>query len=303
MSTENGEAQERAPRNAIDGLELSPEASEMHRDLAGVVLVMILMTSAQCSRRSNEKRAPASGVTVIAADGRTMAMDEASKESGTARYEIEADYAVPPEAEALHQQAREAGAAGQYPKAIELLDQAAKLAPKWPYPVYDKAFTYLLMKDDANALASYRKTVELAPRGFFTALPALDTLEREAAGKLPVGTYVSFLSLEWANSEDQQRATLERLTQQAPTFAPAWSKLATLLTSDQERLAALDKGLAAAPDAETKGELLINKALLLSKLGERAEAERMLKELIADPGATSAAVLLARESLESLPKK
>ena len=59
------------------------------------------------------------------------------------------------------------------------------------------AYTFLLMKDADNARKYYRKTVELAPRGFFTAITALDTLEREQKGDLQAGTYLEYLSLEW----------------------------------------------------------------------------------------------------------
>jgi hypothetical protein len=41
----------------------------------------------------------------------------------------------------LHKQARQAGGAGDYKKAITLLERASSLAPAWPYPVYDAAFT------------------------------------------------------------------------------------------------------------------------------------------------------------------
>ena len=44
-----------------------------------------------------------------------------------------------------------AGGAGDYKKAITLLERASSVAPEWPYPVYDMAFTYLLMKDAENA--------------------------------------------------------------------------------------------------------------------------------------------------------
>src|ERR1019366_8272650 len=85
-------------------------------------------------------------------------------------------------AESLHQRARLAGESGDYRKAITLLEQACNLAPEWPYPVYDMAFTYLLMKDTENARKYYRKTVDLSPRGFFSAITAIDTLDREKRG-------------------------------------------------------------------------------------------------------------------------
>jgi Flp pilus assembly protein TadD len=47
------------------------------------------------------------------------------------------------EAQTLHENGREAAARGDYAPALALLTKAAVLAPDWPYPVYDRAFTYL----------------------------------------------------------------------------------------------------------------------------------------------------------------
>jgi predicted Zn-dependent protease len=59
-----------------------------------------------------------------------------------------------------------------------LLTRAAERAPRWPYPVYDRAFTYLLMKDFDSALSDYRRTLELAPAWQKFADLATDTAAR-----------------------------------------------------------------------------------------------------------------------------
>ena len=105
--------------------------------------------------------------------------------TGTVRYEIIGKGSIPRAAEALHQQAREAGGRGEYEKAIELLERASELAPEWPYPVYDRAFTHMLMNDFDGARAYYQKTLALSPRGFFAAITALHTLNREQNGASP----------------------------------------------------------------------------------------------------------------------
>jgi len=129
------------------------------------------------------------------ADGRTLTLDELRGITGTIRYEVVCKFNVPAEPKSLHQQARLAGQSGDYKKAIGLLEQASNLAPQWPYPVYDTAFTHLLIKDTESARKYYRKTVDLSPRGFFAAITAIDTLDREKRGDLPAGTYVAYLSL------------------------------------------------------------------------------------------------------------
>lgn len=200
----------------------------------------------------------------------------------------------------MHKQARQAGGAGEYQRAISLLERASTMAPSWPYPVYDLAFTYLLMKDAENARVYYRKTVELAPRGFFTALTALDALEREAKGELPDGTYLAFLSLEWMDDESIKASAVRHLVERIPGFAPVWKELAMQVDTDAEVLAAIEQGLAANPDGETKGILVINKALVLDRNGDHDGAIRLLGELALDPASTYATEHLAKVALASV---
>jgi tetratricopeptide (TPR) repeat protein len=238
-----------------------------------------------------------------AADGRALTLADLQGLTGTFRYEILGKDNVPAEAESLHKQARQAGGAGDYKRAITLLEKASGLAPAWPYPVYDMAFTYLLMKDPENARKHYRKTVELAPRGFFTALTALDTLEREAKGDLPAGTYLAYLSLEWVDDPGKKAAAVSQLVKRVPGFAPGWKEQAMQADTDAEKLAAIEKGLAANPDGETKGILLINKALIVDRSGDNAGAVRLLGELALDPASSYATEHLAKVTLANAVKK
>ena len=129
---------------------------------------------------------------------------------------------MPTEAESLHKQARRAGGSGDYKKAVTLLEHACKLAPQWPYPAYDMAFTYLLMKDTENARKHYHKTVELAPRGFFTAITALDSLVREENGELPAGTLRRVPVLGVMDDPGKKAETVRQLVKRIPPFAPGW---------------------------------------------------------------------------------
>jgi hypothetical protein len=212
-----------------------------------------------------------------------------------------ADESIPAAAQSLHQQARQAGAAGRYEEALAHLTRAAELAPRWPYPVYDRAFTHLLMHNSGAALADYRRTIELAPRGFFTALTAIDTLEREEQGEFPRGLYLEFVKLEGVRDPAERRVQLQNYVERNPRFAPAWSKLANLADNKVDRLRAIGNGLAANPDPETKGMLQIDKALTLRGAGEGDEAERVLRQIVSDPRSTLATqawakMLLARDA-------
>ena len=159
------------------------------------------------------------------------------------------------------------------------------------------------MKKFDDARTYYSKTVQLSPRGFFTAITALDALEREQKGDLPVGTYLTYISLEWIDDPGEKAKAVRRLVKRLPHFAPAWEELATLCDKDSERLAATEKGLAADPDAETKGMLQINRALVLHRNGDNDGAVRLLGELALDQHSTFATEQLAKATLATLLKK
>ncbi len=159
------------------------------------------------------------------------------------------------------------------------------------------AYTYLLMKDSEKARTHYRKTVELSPRGFFTAITAVDALDREAKGDLPVGTYRAYLALESMEDDETRSNAVRQLVKRAPSFAPAWKELAVQSKTEAEKLAAIEKGLAARPDAETKGILLINKALIMDQRGDHDVAVRSLGDLALDPASTYGTEHLAKASL------
>jgi tetratricopeptide (TPR) repeat protein len=231
------------------------------------------------------------------ADGRTLSQDDLKNATGTFNFEIVGGENVPARAKDLHQQARAAGGRGDCQKAIALLRSASDAAPRWPYPVYDTAYTYLLLKEFDNARLYYRKTLDLSPRGFFTAITALDTLEREQKGEFPAGLYLAYLSLEWIDDGGERAAMVRQLTEGQPGFAPGWKERAVLAPTDAERLDAIAKGLAAKPDAETKGLLLINKALALNQQGDRDGAVKVLGQLALDPQSTFATEHLAKVTL------
>src|SRR4051812_25108552 len=117
-----------------------------------VALLIAIVGLAAC-RKSERATAPPeekpTGARLVFKDatGRELTMKDLEGVSGKAHWEVVGGDAIPPEASRLHQEARAAGGRGEYARALELLDRAHSLAPAWPYPVYDAAFTYLLQGD------------------------------------------------------------------------------------------------------------------------------------------------------------
>jgi tetratricopeptide (TPR) repeat protein len=250
------------------------DGRDMMRHVLPFLVSAIALFFTGCSRDQSGPPIEESVVVFRAADGRTLTMADLRGETGTFRYEILDKSNVPKEAASLHKQARLAGGKGDYKQAINLFEQASRLAPSWPYPVYDMAYTYLLMKDSEKARTHYRKTVELS-----------------------VGTYRAYLALESMEDDETRSNAVRQLVKRAPSFAPAWKELAVQSKTEAEKLAAIEKGLAARPDAETKGILLINKALIMDQRGDHDVAVRSLGDLALDPASTYGTEHLAKASL------
>lgn len=233
------------------------------------------------------------------ADGRELTVGDLKGHTGRVRWEVIGADDVPPQASRLHQDARQAGRRGDYARALDLLDQARDLAPRWPYPVYDAAFTYLLLGETGMAEELYERVDQLAPRGFFTCKASLDTLRRERAGELFPGFARAYATTEWM-ALPEKKALLAGIVDKFPGFALAWKDLSMLLDDDTSRLRAIEQGLRGRPDAETLGVLLINRAGILARRGDRDSAIAILGELALSPDSTLATEHLAKATLAAL---
>ena len=85
-------------------------------------------------------------------------------------------------------------------------------------------------------------------------------------------------------SPEQQQSIAGQLVQKFPSHAPAWALHAGFLEDASERLAALERGLAARPDPDTRGSLLVHRALALHRLGETQRALTILEPLTTSGG-------------------
>lgn len=108
--------------------------------------------------------------------------------TGTVNWEIVGSDHVSLRAQELLSLGQQAGAAGDSVRALDFFAQAHEEMPRWPYPIYETAYTYLLRGDLARAEREYEAVERLAPGGFFTYQPELDCLRRERAGEFLPGT-------------------------------------------------------------------------------------------------------------------
>lgn len=204
------------------------------------------------------------------------------------------------QANQLHLEAREAGQAGDYQTAIAKLQEAMRIEPRWAYPVYDLAFTYLLVGDFTSALNYYRETDALEPDGFFTTKTAIYTLEGEQQGLFPEGLYTFYMQIEWTEEPEKKYHIAKQIVDNVPLFAPAWKEIAYLQTDPEERLYAIEQGLLGNPDRETKGILLLNKAMIFSEKGEKETARKLLSEIIESQETTGSNSAIAKVALKSI---
>lgn len=240
---------------------------------------------------------PESKTVILEQEGVAKTTDVTKLADGTADYKIIGDMDIPAEAKALHAESRKLGQAQQYDAAIAKLNEAIVLAPEWPYPRYDLAFTYLLKQQTAEALKHYRTVDQLVPEGFMTTKTAIWTLEREQKGLFPQGLYLGYVMLEW-QSEAERREGVALLIENVPNFSPGWKAAADLIPDPEKRILALEQGLSAGPDAETYGVLMINKALALQQLGRATEGKKILTELASSPDSTLATRGIAQQTLK-----
>lgn len=267
------------------------------------ILGLTIIFSCSCQNTSNKTNPEKDSIVFKDKQGHTITEKELSTYTGQANYEVMDNQNIDATAKILHNEARELGQAGKYDLSIAKLEQAIKIQPNWAYPTYDLAYTYLLKGDFDNALKFYRKTNELKPKGFFTAKTALYTLEGEQSGKFPKGLYTAYMQIEWTYDSNKKLEIAKTITEKVPDFAPAWKELANLLNENTEKLKAIEQGLAKNPDAETKGILEINKAILMNESGKTEEAKQLLGNLIFSTDATTSSIELAKFTLKSITEK
>jgi hypothetical protein len=213
-------------------------------------------------------------------DSKGHRLDEAELKTakGPIRWTFRDEDQVPPQAIRVLNDGMASGAAARFERAMEQFRQAHKIAPRWAQPVYQGAWTALLMADVDLAEMLYVWTDRMVPRGYWTAKSARDCLARERLGEFPHGLYLRYVLLEGSERASRTQA-LEEIVSKHPSFAPAWKDLSVLRESKAGRDEAIASGLAASPDAETRGFLGLHRIQRLQEDGQVVAAEALLKEL------------------------
>lgn len=144
---------------------------------------------------------------------------------------------------------------------------------------------------------------KIEPRGFFTAKTAFWSLKREMEGTFQQGLYLAYMQIEWMESNTEKLEFAKAILAKYPNYAPAWKVIAVKGDDSTERLHAIEKGLDEDPDAETKGMLLINRALVWDNQDKSEEAKKLLGEMVFDPETTVSKIEMAKFVLSSIAQR
>jgi tetratricopeptide (TPR) repeat protein len=200
-------------------------------------------------------------------------------------------------AEELHTKGREAGQRSNYEEAIAFFEKAHNADSEWPYPIYDLAFTYLLLQDWEKSLRYYNQCNQMAPNGFYSAKTALWTLEKEQRGQFSKGLYLFYVQLEWMEESDRIEK-LRNILAKYPDYTPAIKSLQSLIKDPESRLELIERGLSLESDDETYGMLIVNKALLMTFYDKMSEAKQLLQNLLQSERKTLMSNKIAESILE-----
>jgi len=271
------------------------------KNLNKIILILIAIAISGC--QSNSHKSTDSKIIFKDKLGNQITLKDLEGATGNYDWQIVSNKNIPKEANQLHQEARALGQNGDYNGTIKKLNKAYGIAPNWPYPVYDLAFTYMLKKDFENALKYYMLTDSIQPSGFFTAKTAVWCLRKEKEGEFKQGLYSAFVQLEWVQDEGVKLELLKNILEKYPTFAPAWKEYANRIENIDERLSAVKKGLNCYPDLETKGSLLIDEAIITNLKGDTEKAIDKLGRIIVNSETTISNKEMAKFVLASLVKQ
>ena len=99
-----------------------------------LILLACLVWLGGCNHKQGARQREATVIIFRSADGRILTMENLRGVTGTFRWEVVGKTGVPAEAESLHEQGRQAGAAGDYNRALTLLQRASNPRARMAIP-------------------------------------------------------------------------------------------------------------------------------------------------------------------------
>ncbi len=188
------------------------------------------------------------------------------------------------------------GDANNYARAIDAFQDAMRFAPQWAYPLHNLALAYSEQGNFLAASRAYQQAIDLAPN--YSYLPYNLGLLNQNVNRLDEAERYYRQAIAAA-----QRARDMRIEPRTATWrerAVIWNALATVeMARKKYKQAEEDLKLAKADDPGL-GAMKHNEALLLSRKGPSAEAERLWREAIqADPPGFASRIALAEYLLHN----
>ncbi len=188
------------------------------------------------------------------------------------------------------------GDANNYARATAAFQDAIRFAPQWAYPLHNLALAYSEQGNFLAAARSYQQAMRLAPN--YSYLPynlgllnqnvnRLDEAQRYYRQAIAAAQKARDLGIEPKTARFRERAVI-------------WNALATIdMERKNYRHAEEDLKLAKADDPDL-GAVKHNEALLLSRKGASADAERLWREAMqADPPGFASRIALAEYLLHN----
>ncbi len=279
------------------------------------ILSIFLLVLCSCQKNLKEQNNSESNINIQFADDKGNKISKSELAKSTEIFDYDKVYYdrdnVPDTARSFYKQGKKYQEEADNKKAMEEFRKAHKEVPDWIYPIYNLAVLYLLEDDFENSLKYYQLSDQIAPKGFYDTKIALHSLQREKTGDLKKGVYKNYLLLELSGvltiessiNQSTYELTIGELLKNAQNFAPLWKDYALFLESTEEKLDAIEKGLAQNPDVKTKGILLINKAIFSNENGNYQRATEILVGVIFDPNSTISNVEMAKYILNLMTEK
>lgn len=188
------------------------------------------------------------------------------------------------------------GDANNYARAIAAFQDAIRFAPQWAYPLHNLALAYSEQGNFLAASRAYQQAMQLAPD--YSYLPYNLGLLNQNVNRLDEAERYYRQAI--AAAEKARDLGIEPKTEAWRERAVIWNALATVEVARKKYKQAEGDLKQAKADDPNLGAVKHNEALLLSRKGASADAERLWREAIqADPPGFASRIALAEYLLHN----